>query len=871
MSHKFYQDLELANNQVNNVQGVQITRDAIQNDEAVRKLQAETIADVAVQAKIIANLAGVAGDTFFSSQYTSTALDTKQPTMEIDAASSAYLEIVDGYKIKLKDLGIITNYVDEVSTSLADFIANSTFNGDGTLGCPSTGTVIDANTLIFLKNATNPAEKSFIYLGTNNGDETDFVAFSVDYNQSTIRTFFAASGIGMQYDASTGIYSLVLGNGVNDLGAHTVPVDSTEFSTVTGSTVLAVLKALEAYIALVDTNATGGVSTVETRLNSLAGVSGNNLTTFTQNLFSDNQSIKYVLQESEVLHKAHQTDRAAIRNEMSIDKATLEAAILAETTARANADTLLQANIDNEASSRAVADSVLQSQLTNLAIVSSVGDSTLSSRLDVVEGDASTAGSIIKAQADAVALAEAHTDQEVESERQRAVAAETALDTKIDNLAEGDITFVGTIVAGVMSIRQDRIDANDGRNGLNFVDIAVEAGETFVSAGDQTVTFAGGTSLTLQNGDKLMALDDVTTTAASDFNVVQADSSALTVANLDDVRIEQTPQGNLDVVANSIGRDQLDPAIEADVDDRRSLTASNTITSDEDTHFVTSTDLGPTQNVYWKRTQLGAGALTDTVRTVLGELHANTNGSANPLAPSYAQVATLAAHYQGTSTDFSVVLAGANMEANATPSSAINAVGMYGRSESTQLGINIGGVFVADGAAVSNVGASCFSGSSSTGKDRGMVAAVGTGSVLQYSIARQQVPFPYDNIAVVADAMFAPAGTKALYSYGDVRFDDGVVEVKDAPTTEMGVVRLSDVKATEKVYSTNLTNGVEKIIACPLALNKCLIQVAHDDETVSVQVVRDSANSQIKVTATGGDLTGCRIIMKEMSCDVSNV
>ena len=742
MSHKFYQNLELADNSVQNVNGVQLTRDAIQNDEAVRKLQAETIADVAVQAKIISNLAGVAGDTFFSSQYTSTALDTKQPTMEIDPSSSAYLEIVDGYKIKLKDLGIITNYVDEVSTSLADFIANCTYNGDGTIGCPGTGTVIDANTLIFLKNATNPAEKSFVYLGTNNGDETDFVAFSVDYNQSTIRTFFSASGIGIQYDASTGIYSLVLGNGVNDLGAHTVPVDSTEFSTVTGNTVLAILKALESYIASVDTNATGGVSTVETRLTSLAGVSGNNLTTFTQNLFSDNQSIKYVLQESEVLHKAHQTDRTAIRNEMSIDKAALEAAILAETTARTNADTLLQSNIDNEAASRAVADANLQAQLTNLAIVSSAGDESLSSRLDIVEGDANTAGSITKAQADAVALAEAYTDQEVESERQRAVAAETALDTKIDNLLEGDITFVGTIVAGVMSIRQDRIDAGDGRNGLNFVDVAVKAGETFVSDGDQTVTFNGGSQLVLQNGDKLMALDDVTTTEASDFNVVQADSSALTVANLDAVRIEQTPQGNLDVVANSIGRAQLDAAIEADVDDRRSLTGSNTITSDQDTHFVSSTDTGPVQNVYWKRTQLGGDALTDTVRTVLGELHANTNGSANPLAPSYAHVATLAAHYSGTSTDFSVVLAGANMEANGTPTSAINAVGMYGRSESTQLGINIGGVFVADGAATSNVGASCFSGSSSTGKDRGMVAAVGTGSVLEYSVASSSSTVP---------------------------------------------------------------------------------------------------------------------------------
>ena len=59
-------------------------------------------------------------------------------------------------------------------------------------------------------------------------------------------------------------------------------------------------------------------------------------------------------------------------------------------------------------------------------------------RLDVVEGVG--VGSIAKAQTDAQA---SYADAAVLVEKTRAEAAEAALDTKIDNLQEGDISYVG--------------------------------------------------------------------------------------------------------------------------------------------------------------------------------------------------------------------------------------------------------------------------------------------------------------------------------------------------------------------------------------------------------------------------------------------
>ena len=79
MTKKFYESVDLKQNEVLNTNKVQILQDASGDDEAVRKLQAETISALAVQAQIVATSAQASGATMFSSAYTNTALATKQP------------------------------------------------------------------------------------------------------------------------------------------------------------------------------------------------------------------------------------------------------------------------------------------------------------------------------------------------------------------------------------------------------------------------------------------------------------------------------------------------------------------------------------------------------------------------------------------------------------------------------------------------------------------------------------------------------------------------------------------------------------------------------------------------------------------------
>jgi hypothetical protein len=358
----------------------------------------------------------VASDSSFSSLYTQQALQTKQPNMEIDSSSTAYLEIVDGYKIKLKELGIFDTYVDESYSTMQAFINACTFssNGDGTITC--NGETLDANTIIILKNATNPSERSYIYLGTENGDSSDFLSLSIDYNQQTIRTFFSAAGIGMQYDASTGIYSLVYGTGPSDLGAHVIPMDSNKFNTITASTVEHALLTLESFIETVDSNASGGAATLDTRLSSVMGVGGNNLGSFVEGIFSSNSTVKAALQESESAHKAATDDRAAIRSEVSASDAALQSKLDQEEVARQLADASTMSVLNQETSNRINADSLLSSQLSTEQVQRTASDGVLSSRLDVIEANESVEGSVKRAEQDA----KDYADAKVLVEKQRA-------------------------------------------------------------------------------------------------------------------------------------------------------------------------------------------------------------------------------------------------------------------------------------------------------------------------------------------------------------------------------------------------------------------------------------------------------------------
>lgn len=859
MASQIFSNKILNGNALLQVGQVEIIADASGANDAVRKSQAESIAALAVQTAIVSGAANASGTSGFSSEYTQTALNAKQDNMSIDASSTSYLEIVDGTKIKLKDLGIGKAHKHTASTTVSAMIAAATFNGDGTVTLD--GEVLDKLTFIFLPNAPLPQDRSVIYLGTNNGNTDDFVQFNTQYNTGEIRTFFSGTGVGLNYDQNTGAFSLTYGTGASQVGAQSVPVDPNEFNNIAPSTVLAALKQLEELIEYLDLAAASGQATISTRLDNLAGVTGANLTTFTQGLFSDNKTIKEILQESESLHKSAIQDRAAIRSEAVTEASRVDASILTEKTRAEGAEATLQANINSESVSRASGDATQQANLLNEAITRSSADTALSSRLDVLEGTG--AGSIAKAQYDA----QAHADSIVATEQSRALAAEAALDTKVDNLAEGDVQFVGVIGAsGAVTIRQARIDAGDSRNGGDIKSMVLEAGEVFVVGVAQTVAFTDEDAV-LQVGDKLMAVDDGVATKVK-FNITQADGSAITVASVDGARIELSG-GKLDITADSIDRTQLAASVESDIDDKRSLTVANAITSDGDTHFVSSTATGAQQNIYLKREQTSSDALTDTARTVLAELHVSSDGSGNPLAPSYAHTTTMATHYQGDCVDLSMVVAGGNFEGNGKANTATQATGVYGTATKSQLGVNVGGTFVADGAAVSNLGALGFASTDGVGADRGLYGAVASMDIATFSGARTADPIPHNDVAVVADAKYAPAGSKALYAYGDVILEGGSVTVPSA-SADTEAVNLGDVKGKQRIYEFDLSNGVAKTITISgIDLDKAILQTTDDNQTVDVSVVRDATNNQVVVTATGGNLTDVRLLVQELSCGVT--
>lgn len=78
--------------------------------------------------------------------------------------------------------------VDATSTTLADYITNTYDSAN-----------FNEGDLLVLSSATDPAERVYVNLGTNNGDATDFVALSNAYDETEIKALFSATG-GITYN-----------------------------------------------------------------------------------------------------------------------------------------------------------------------------------------------------------------------------------------------------------------------------------------------------------------------------------------------------------------------------------------------------------------------------------------------------------------------------------------------------------------------------------------------------------------------------------------------------------------------------------------------------------------------------------------------
>lgn len=846
-----FSDKILNGNKILQVGQIEIIADASGDNDAVRKSQAETIAAASVQSGLVNSSGNASETTAFTSQYTKDALATKQPNMSIDPASTSYLEIVDGSKIKLKDLGITSTYRDTVQTSLSGFISAATFNGNGTITI--NGEVLDKMTFIFLTNAVLPQDRTFVYLGTNNGDSTDFVAFGVNYNASEIRSFFNSTGTGILFDTNTGVFSLDIGTTASELGGQTIPHGAT-FTTISpGSDIKDALLKLEALINAVDQSGTDGTAAVTTRLNNLSGVTGNNMGTFTGNVFGDNKNVKQVLQESETAHESATSDRAAIRSEATARATTVDAAIASEASSRASGDNTLQSNIDSEAVTRATADAGLQANITNEAITRSSADTTLQSNVDSEEA--------------ARIAADNNLQSNITAEATARTVADDALQDQINSLADSNIELVGTVDASGVFNAVD--GASDSRNGQSFVSIVMKAGEEVVFSAAVTLL-----ATDFKLNDKLMVKVATITAgnmALSDFVYKKGDESDLTRANLGSSTVDMDGSDDIRVTPNSIGRDQLASAVEVDIDDKVSLTTdSQTITGKALLIEQFDDNKAASYGLYLKKTQTGSDALTGTARALLVENWIESNGSGNPALPSYSHN-TISTHYDGSCVDLSVVVAGAYCEANAKANTAINAIGSYSVATDNQLGVNIGAFAAAENGATSNISMLGYASTDGLGADRGVVGAVTSQSLAVYSATRVADPFPFNDIAMVADAKYAPTGSKALYAYGDVVFEGGSVTVPSA-SADTDAVNLGDIKGKQRIYEFDLTDGVAKTITVSgINLDKAILQTTDDNQTVDVSVVRDSGNNQVTVTATGGNLTDVRLLVQELSCDVTQV
>ena len=427
----------------------------------------------------------------------------------------------------------------------------------------------------------------------------------------------------------------------------------------------------------------------------------------------------------------------------------------------------------------------------------------MSARLDVVENDSSVVGSIEHAKADALA----YTDNKVSLEATARIEQDAVLNLKIDNLAEGDITFVGQIESdGTVSVRADRIAAGDTRNGQSLMSIDLLAGETFVVKSSLSLTYTDSSVVAYEVGDKIMLVDDVASGSLveSKVNDVPANATGLSLINIGSSTIEIDGSGYIRVIADSITRNELAPEVESDIDDKRSLTSDNAMTSNADTHIVTDTTTGAAQNMYYKRTSNTSDALTGTKRTQLAELYVGSNGSANPLAPNFAHTGTWSTHYTGTSTDMSMAVGGGNFEANVVnPNAGVFATGVYALAQSPQLGINSAVTGVAQNAGVSNIGITGFGKAGGVGKDRGGVFALSDLEFLSYAGYRAVTPISYPDVALLADAGTSATG-KALVAIGDSIFEGGSVTVPSAVAVT-DAVNLGDIKATE--FSVTVTIG----------------------------------------------------------------
>ncbi len=856
MAKQIFRSQDLNGQSISEVNSIELLNDASQASEAVRLSQSQQISADAVQAKLVSDASNASTDTAFTSATMTGFLSGKQDNMEIDAASSAYLAIEDGYKIKVKQLLITDVKVDVTHGTLTEYLnANS-------------GETKQEGDIIILNAAIDNQERSWIKTGSASQGVDGYTRLQTDYNVSSIRAMFSAGGF-LNYSASTGQYEVNLGTDSAELGGQTLPHGATFTTIAPASNTASALEKLEILINAVEEAGADGTSAVTTRINNLTGVNGANLGSFGGRLPNDS-SVKQVL--------------SAVESDLTQQESNLNT----EATLRSDADTAINTRIDNEVTDRQNADTAvtqasinrdntLQSNIdsTNLALTNETSravasENALDSRLDIVEGSATTNGSIAKAQADA----QAFTLASVASEAAIRGAVDSNLQMQIDAISAAFL-YKGYVNAEGRIVHIDPFHAN---HNVLFENAALFNGDFYKVNADITITFGDASTIEVNTGDGLLAINDVASgsSSASDIHKTDNTESADLIREgmLDGVTIEKSG-GNVKVVDDSIGRDQLAADVETDIDNKV-LKSGDTMTGalkvDKTVTAGTGYTGGYDYSAHFKMKSIDTDSLTDTQRALLVENEVYTGGSGNPLDLDYANAATITSHYKGSSNDMTVAVVGLNGEGRVlNASAAVYATGSYGVATDAQLGVNAGGTFVAQNAATANLGIFGFSDTAGALNNRAAYFALSTDALDfdSYRVARVASPLPVQDAAVIIDDY---TGVKhALFVNGKSEFQGKVIV--PSSTADNEAVNGADIKAKQKIYQFDLSDGVAKVISTPAGvdLDKVIWRVVDNYTDVDLSVVLDDSQKQITVTATGGNLSDVKLLIQELSCDVENV
>ena len=844
-----YRGLDFNNQVLKDAKSLQLNQDAINQDEAPRLSQVETVSTQAAQDILIQLMSNASNDTAFTSLTTKGFLEGKQDNMEIDSSSSAYMQIVDGYKIKVKQLLITNTTVDETSGNLQDYInANNPTNQEGDV--------------IFLNAATDNQKRSWIKTGSASQGVDGYVRLQTDYNVTSIRAMFD-SGTFITYSSASGQFSVNIGNGSGQLGAHTLPISDASFASATGTNMLALAKSLEDLILNGQTTSSQATAAVDNRFSSCSGVSGNDLGNF-GGRFSDESTIKDILVEAETDLTSSESDRTAIRSEFSAADTILQNNINAEVSARISA-------VSSEASSRIANDNALtnslattNNNLSNEFTRATTAEYALDDRLDIVEGGSNVNGSIAKAQADAQAFA----TSSVLNEATIRANADINLQVQIDAISSAFL-YKGYVNADGRIVHIDPLHAN---NNALFENITLFNGDFYKVNADITITFNDNTTISVNIGDGLLGINDVVSGNVSVSDIHKTDNTEsvdlLREGMLDNTTIEKNG-GLVKIIDNSIGRTQLDNTIQTDIDNKLlksgdimtgALKIDKTVV--EDTGYVGGYDYA----AYVKQKSIDTASLTDTQRALLVENDVYSDGSGNPLDLDYANATTSASHYKGSSSNMTIATVGSHSEGSVSSSSAaVYATGAYGVATSTQLGVNAGGTFVAQNAATANLGVFAFSDTAGALNNRAAYFAISPDNVDldAYRVARVASPLPIQDAALIVDDY---TGTKhAAYFNGKVEINGDVVVPNASNDTH--AVNLGDIKNKEKEFTVNIPALDSVTINHQFASKKIIFSLWLNDESVDdgFKVERTSTNSIKIYNNTTESVDGLEVLLYKFS------